>query len=512
MSGLNTKHLESVQKFVQCGYLLLTARVVEFDCDYKAVSEATLSDGDNSEGIRLQCHDDVHLLLQLILSKIPNNVFTKKKASSFQMFMNFDVYMKDIWISYWEPEDRHLGFNYEELHLVDTEELIGLKYLIERIQILICSEIFDKFEVALSKLSSTSECIFMDSQFDISKFNTGRARQLLGMYRATSDSSFFDTKSNYYKFVKRTYEWFTEVSIVISRILKPSEIDSTFKFKLDFQRLVIGSDEFRNQVFRLISRFRIFSTLKICFDAVKMNRLRESYSLWTIEEGFETLKDPHETSIYLKIKRVFLNFLLGNTFKFNKIGWPVLTKEIIFLRKIEANAHIAHIGYHRSMGMFRSFAFRIVGPKTKTQYFDSKDETNYILMCQSKMMSVRENRLRNGMVPRETPINGSPPTDQFHMGFTNYWTYDFLSASTPGRAFETRNDKGIYMDVVEAWYQSSMQLMTLSLELYKIDVLEQVRRDSACYLSKLLGALMPYELTSNQFSKPGTLPRSPASG
>lgn len=507
----NMENLNSVQRFIQGAYILLTARELKFSCDHRAISNATLSDCQKSTQFESTGYDNVRHLFQLLLLTFSDTVpLVNTGTSSFLMFFVFDVYMKNIWKEPCELEYPSFSFSYEELTSIDTRELIGLKSLIERIQILICSRtLYDNFEEPLSKLSQPSLGIFTNGNFSISAFNTGRVRQVLAMYRATTNSSFFDSKLEYYEFVKRVYQWFIQISETISRILKPSHLARWVNFNLRKPNCLNGIEK---RVSYLISRFRIFSTLNICFDAVKVKNLRESFYIWTMEVDSKSLQS-YKWPAYLAIKKVFLDFLLGNKFEYNKIGWLVLTKEMRFLGKVEAMIHhINNFLWRWSPVLFEKYNFRLLGLETRREN-SNKGYTVYRIQClQVKMISVRDNRLRNGMVPRDTPIDGLPPSNLLHMGFPNHWLYDILSATTPSGGFGTREDKDIYMELVESCYQSSMQFMDLCLDLYAIDALEQQSR-SWCRYSFYLLPLKPAKMLLNTSrSHTHTLPRSPVSG
>lgn len=501
--------LNSVQRLVQGAYILLTARELNFSCDHKAILTAALPDFQEPTQFESKCYDNVYTLLQLLFLTFSDRHPLRNTAnSSFLMFFEFDVYMKNIWEESCELENPSSSFSYDELSPVDTEELIGLKALIERIRILICSRIsYDNFEEPLYKLSQPSLDIFMDGNFVISAFNTGRIRQVLAIYRAISDSSFFKTKVSYYGFIKRVYQWFMEVSRTISRILNPSHRGSQIKF--NFKNLKIFG-EVKKQISCLISRFRIFTTLSSCLDTGKVQELREFFFFWTIEGEGHSKANYDEVPKYLKIKKVFLDFLLGNKFEYSKGGCILLTKEMRFLRSVEAK--IYRVYYPTWCLVFRVYKFRILGLENEDQKISKSHRMMVLQELQLKMISTREHRLRNGMIPRITPIDGLPLMGSLHIGFPNYWFYDLLSATTPGGGFETRKDKDIYMEIVESWYQSSMRFIELCLEVYSIDAQEQFSVKSPGVVNIHPSTLLPLDTRldlNKEFLKPFRGPITP---
>lgn len=490
--------LNSVQSLVQGAYILLTARELNFSCDHKAILTAALPVFQEPTQFESRCEDNVYRLLQLLLLTCSDRHPSGNTSTiSFLMFFEFDMYMINIWEESCELENSSSSFSYDELSPIDTEELIGLKALIERIRILICLRTsYDNFEEPLYKLSQPSLDIFMDGNFIISAFNTGRIRQVLAVYRAISDSSFFKTKVDYYGFIKRVYQWFIEVSRTISRILNPSHRGSRIKFNFNNLKIFGGIEK---QIACLISRFRIFTTLSSCFDTGKVQELREFFFFWTIEGEGHSIVDYDEVPKYLKIKKVFLDFLLGHKFEYSKGGCIILTEEMGFLRNVEAKIYRAY--YLPWCLVFRAYKFRILGLENEDQKRFKKSRMIELQELQQKMISTRKHRLRNGMIPRITPIDGLPLMGPLHIGFPNYWLYDLLSAATPGGGFETRKDKDIYVEIVESWYQSSMQFIELCLELYSIDVEEQFSVKSPGVVNIDPHTLLPFDIRVDIFKK-----------
>lgn len=332
--GLEIDDLPMIQQFVHGAYIIFTSWEVNHHCKYEDIlSRISLKHIDQPGLSLFTRYFDNYLKNEFeAVPKVFDNYFLA--------FLNLDMFFSKIGFSLSLDE---MSFEYEALSCLSNERLLELGDLIDRIQILISSHcLCDDFRVALKRLLNCSGYNFSNrrSEFDFSNTvnNQKRIMKLLAMYRATTKPSFFATDFEYYTFLRKTYEWLIRKSELITSILYPSrrkKDESRFYVSLLFLD-DLPKAEISTLAKEVIPYFRICLTIN---QPLFTNRLRHcQYCLFMpfmkqIQKSKYT-ESSESSVLQSRIRKIFLDFLVGYSFEYNRSGTLVLTKELYYLQKL----------------------------------------------------------------------------------------------------------------------------------------------------------------------------------
>lgn len=323
-NNVDVDGLYCLQGFVQAAYVIMTAQEVGFDYDFEHILSTI-----NSENVLVPGAS--------VLKDYFHEISTNKSVSLdlFQVFFNFDIYfVKTFGLNY---KNESMSFEYDNLCNLSTEELVHIKSLIDRIQLLMVTSIFCvDFRVALKRLEQCQPENFIDGlpEFDYSKINSVRVRFILAIYKSTIVKKFMKNTALATDFRIMIYAWLFHKIELISKILKPSQksIDDS-KF---FSSLYIPSNDifFNNK--RIIQYFRLYFTISqpsyntdlIGYRRRIYNSVMMDCRQWWFFNSYYCL------CLHLKVRKTFFNFLLGSI-EVDKWGRAINTKEFLFLKHLE---------------------------------------------------------------------------------------------------------------------------------------------------------------------------------
>lgn len=334
--GLGHEDIPLLKQLIHGAYVIFTSWEVNHKCDYKRVRSIVSPERIDLPGISLfnryfekYCKDD------------PEEV-PKVFDNEFFDFLDLDpLFPKnmDVYYSMNEP----MSFDYVALSYLTGKELVELKDLIDRIQILISSGCrYVDFRVAFKFLSDCPRYNFTNyrSEFDFTKSrqNQLRFQKLLAMYMATTKKSFFRSAEEYYKFLKQVYQWLLHKTELINSILHPSRTmldDSRFYVSLSLLRDLPDTDK---EMFfsKVIPYFRLHLTMSqphyTCelegYQDHLFKMFMEQYQKLELQVMFKNFV------LYLRIRKIFLDFLLGNRLQSDRCGTIRKTKAAYYLLRL----------------------------------------------------------------------------------------------------------------------------------------------------------------------------------
>lgn len=470
ISYIDQRNKPFFQGIVKGAYIMMTAIQVGYKIDFNMICSAIRDE-----------KAEVSSLLQ-IENIIDPKIFFRDGVSN--VFFNLDVYMYKKFGNCPDIDERSLDFTYESLCKLSSQELSGLKSLIDRLQIMICSSMFyQDFEEAFLRLSKLACGAFLDrsSNFDISRFGTPRGRVLLAMYRATTESTFFQDKAVYNKFIKLVLVWLFNTINLISKILKPShKLKDESRYYLDSpMKTNTYSVELTLELQYLLNRYEVLQGTVQSFHPVDLKSFCDNLYMATIKDLIHLLLDrtSQGMGIYYRVRKVLFELLLGGEWNFKKNLWTMPTREAIFFE------HLGHkyngirtknwiqprFHYDKAYKRHWEFNFRRVGPESKGQIQEKILCMAYLLNIKIKWCALRDQRIQIGYIsPRasNTELLNAP-----NLCFPNSML--FANVSYPlilYRIFLNFEDHEIYLDPVDILYHNLMNTMQHSLDICSYDL------------------------------------------
>lgn len=357
-NGIETD-LHPLQGFVHAAYVIMTAQQVGVTDDFEGIRSAifehisSVFDSENLLGPGV-----------LLLNEYFQNICKddNPELDKFQIFFKFDVFFSKTFGLNYKRES--MSFEYDYIINLSTEELVHLKYLIDRIQILMALGFYQNdFTLAFKRLERCQPNNFISgvSEFDYSKINSVRVRYLLAIYKSASywrsvnnpkDQHFLEGYDNFHM---KIYAWFYQKLELISKVLRPchkSIDDSRF-----FASLYLPSSGIVYGNRKIVRYFRIYYTINQPGYSKKLNpaEYQKRFFRFLEKDGYQWIiigkymewtycKRYEDYTFSLRIRKVFLDFLLSYSFKVDKRGRAVSTKEFLFLKYLETYS-VNHSSY-----------------------------------------------------------------------------------------------------------------------------------------------------------------------
>lgn len=492
------KNSPLVKWYVCAAYFLISLPEIGVNC----VAERSFHGMPKSD-IDIDFHSRVNLLFTHLLAdtlrvteRDETYVTKLEKQETLKQFLNLDVSIVKLYGPTFEIDDSY-SFSYDVMSGLDVDELLWLRDFIDRIQILIISGTCNEdFEEGFRQLSNAPGYNFMNgkSKFNLSKFRTGRVKRILVVYKATAIARFFlKYGSLYEKLIKNVYEWFVRKSELISKILKPSqktESSSKFESVLEIPNWLELHD------------FEAFAELTKTFRIFFNNRLSEyrnkyfGHGYWrerATEDLLEEMiikvdkgmsKSFKDMLIFLRVRKIFFDFLIGNEFKYKKNGWVILTKEMKFLGRMEtvvSKKLYINWPYYNCMldsgPNYRvSFNFRKVGPETEDEKLKKLDMMKCLYHLRHKL-----NLINIDYDPTENSkylLGDSVPyldTDMIHIYIPTFELYTLVADSTNDKIIQNNYPFGdTYKALVQEDTYFYKQVTGMVCELFSMDNEEEI--------------------------------------
>lgn len=333
--GIDESDLPYLQGFVHGAYVIMAAKQVGYPYDYEHLRKAV-----NSENIKVPGAS--------VLNDYFQKVFEDEKfhPDKFQIFFKFDTYLLKAFGSCFGShyEDGSMSFEYDNLCSLSTEELVHLKFLIDRVQLLMSSNFYTTdFRLAFERLEKCQPNNFIEgfSEFDYSKINSVRVRYILAIYKSTTIWKLFEVYDDFLNFRKKIYVWLFHKGEMISKILKPSHKsidDSRF-----FAFLYLPSSHVVQHNLVIVGYFLLYFAINqlgfnknlVGYREHIHDLLMDDCKKWYVD----FFNDYQNFTSHLRVRKIFLDFLLTYSFKADKRGRTICTKELRFLSLWNAVQH-----------------------------------------------------------------------------------------------------------------------------------------------------------------------------